>query len=544
MMHQEFSRQQITNEHDVVNLRKKIYQAFLICFDDNSFSVKVTTMLSSLLKKIIIDHQQIYLETEVLLSGDFVKSVKIRVFDPFYAIAKEIPDIYLHHVELAIKDDLLEIVIDKMFPVDRLEDAVVTFNERSRDELLSELRSKNKDLLESYENLKKAKDNSARMESELAVGRNIQMSMLPTDFPSNDNVDLHAKLVPAREVGGDFYDFQIIEDNYLYFVVGDVSGKGVPAALLMAMTKSLLRSVAITERSTSQIITHVNTEIAKENKNNMFVTIFLGLLNIKTGEFTYTNAGHNPSYILSENNEAVKLTERHGPVVGALEGFEYNESTLQLTSGQLIFAYTDGVTEAQNIQRELYSDEKLLGLLESIKGQSLMSIVDTVIQDVELHEKGSEQADDITVLSVKYSKKSDPDFFLQFKAQLEDKEELTSQLQSFFIDNKYNVTVIQKVQIIMDELISNIINYATAEEKNTDIQLYIFLLENKSGIKIQLLDNGIPFNPLEKEAPDISLPVESRPIGGLGIHIVKSLVSTITYARTDSQNKIMLLIKV
>ncbi|KXX70661.1 SpoIIE family protein phosphatase [Flammeovirga sp. SJP92] len=543
-MFEQFSRQKIVNEQDVVNLRKKVYQAFLICFDDNSFSVKIATMLSTLLKKIMIDHQQVYLDTEILTMGDQVKNITIRIFDPFYAIAKEIPTIYLHHVNIDIKDDALELFIDKRFPADRLEDAVLTFNERSRDELLKELQSKNKDLQDSYESLKRAKDNSARMESELAVGQNIQMSMLPTDFPSDDNIDVHAKLVPAREVGGDFYDFQIIDDNYLYFTVGDVSGKGVPAALLMAMTKSLLRSVAITEHSTSQIITHVNTEIAKENKNNMFVTIFLALLNIKTGELIYTNAGHNPSYILSENEKTLKLDDRHGPVVGALEGFEYSQSTLQLNSGQLIFAYTDGVTEAQNINHELYSDQRLIDLLEASKAQKLKSLVDIVIEDISTHEKGSEQADDITVLCVKYAKVSTPDFSINFKASYDEKEKVTPLIHHFLEDNNYPLAFIQKVQIVLDELISNTTNYANNELKITDIQLKVFCLENKSGLKIQILDNGIAFNPLEKEAPDTTLSVEDRPIGGLGIHIVKNLASKIDYKRIDDQNKITLFLKI
>ncbi|NME69644.1 ATP-binding SpoIIE family protein phosphatase [Flammeovirga aprica] len=544
MMHQPFSRQKIANEQDVVSLRKKVYQAFLICYDDNSFSVKIATMLSSLLKKIITDHQHIFLDTDVFVVGDYVKNARIRIFDPFYAISKDIPDLYLHQTSLSVKDDALELIIDRNFPLTRLEDALVTFNERSRDELLTELQSKNKDLQESYESLKRAKDNNARMESELAVGKNIQMSMLPTDFPSNEFIDLHAKLLPAREVGGDFYDFQIIEENCLYFVVGDVSGKGVPAALLMAMTKSLLRSVAITEHSTHLIITHVNNEIARENKNNMFVTIFLGLLNMKTGELTYTNAGHNPTYILSEDADPIKLSDRHGPVVGALEGFEYSESTIQLSSGQMVFAYTDGVTEAQNIHRELYSDLRLEKLIDSIKNKPIESLVNTVIEDVGLHEKESEQADDITVLCAKYTKRSNPDFSVSFPAVFEEKEQLTPQINSFFEDHKYPASFAQKVQIVLDELVSNIINYATKQEKSTDIQLYIYLLENKNGIKIQIIDNGIPFNPLEKEAPDITLSVEDRPIGGLGIHIVKSLASNIDYARTDSQNKITLLLKI
>lgn len=542
-MQLEFNRQKIANEQDVVDFRKKVYQALLICFDSSSFSVKIATMLSSLLKKLIAQHDSIYITSDIQSVGEHVKNIKIKVFDPFYAITIPEPTLYLHHVKVNKVNDTFEITIDQSFPYDRLEDAVVVFNERSRDELMVELQSKNKDLKDSLENLKQAKDNNARMESELTVGRNIQMSMLPTDFPSNENIELHAKLVPAREVGGDFYDFQIIDDNVLYFVVGDVSGKGVPAALLMAMTKSLLRSNAISEKSTSKIISHVNSEIAKDNKNNMFITIFLALLNFRTGELTYTNAGHNPSYVLSENNKALKLEDRHGPVVGALEGFNYQESTVQLKTNDLIFAYTDGVTEAQNKSRELYSDQRLENLIENHKHESVKKLVNKVINDVGLHEKESEQADDITVLSIKYTKASSPDFEIEFDLDYTEKEKITPQISSFFYDHKYPIGLAQKVQIILDELISNAINYSSNSEEKNKMLVKVFLLEQKKGVEIKLIDNGIPFNPLESDIPDTSLSVDERPIGGLGIHIVKNLVEHINYQRHQEQNIITLQLK-
>ncbi len=186
-----------------------------------------------------------------------------------------------------------------------------------------------------------------RMEDELNVAKDIQMSMLPLTFPAfpkRDEIDIYAKLIPAREVGGDFYDFYFLDKNHLCFVMGDVSGKGVPAALMMAVTKTLLKSRAGNDKSTASILTHVNNEIAKDNDAYMFITVFLAILNTNTGELVYSNAGHNPSYVISkETKEITKLGDLHGPVIGAMEDMTYQETQLFLkTKGYCLGLYRWG----------------------------------------------------------------------------------------------------------------------------------------------------------------------------------------------------------
>lgn len=246
------------------------------------------------------------------------------------------------------------------------------------------------------------------LEKELSVAKDIQMGMLPLlfpAFPERDELDIYATLIPAREVGGDFYDFRFIDDNHLLFAVGDVSGKGVPAALMMAVCTTLLKSKARSDLSTASIITHVNNEMARENNNYMFVTVFLAILNVKNGELVYSNAGHNPSFIKRKEGTLEKLTGLHGPPVAVIEGLEYKESKTQINVGDFIFAYTDGIPEAHNAKGEMYSDEKLYDMLLGHNFVSAKNIIEEIISSVRDFEKGSEQFDDVTALCIEFQGK-------------------------------------------------------------------------------------------------------------------------------------------
>lgn len=200
---------------------------------------------------------------------------------------------------------------------------------KGRDELIAEIQKKNIELQESLDNLRRTRSAKERMESELNIGAEIQMSMLPLVFPAfpeRADFDVYAALEPAREVGGDFYDFFLIDEDHLCVCIGDVSGKGVPAALFMAVTKTLVKSRASTDPSTASILGHVNQEMSQNNKESMFVTVFLGILRISTGEFIYSNAGHNPPYLLRGSGELIRLDRRHGPILGAVEGLSYGKT--------------------------------------------------------------------------------------------------------------------------------------------------------------------------------------------------------------------------
>lgn len=251
-----------------------------------------------------------------------------------------------------------------------------------------------------------------RIESELNVARDIQLGILPKVFPpypEKKEFDLHAYLEPAREVGGDLFDFFMMDDEHLCISIGDVSDKGVPAALFMVITKTLIKTYAETTDSTSIIITKINELLSKDNPNCMFVTLLVGILNIKTGLLRYSNAGHNPPIIKSGNNTFFQKG-LSGPMAGAMEGMAFKELAVTLKPGDTLFFYTDGVTEAMNSNKALYSDAKLLELIDNTNDLDAKAIIERVNHDLKNFSKEAPQSDDITMLSLifKGTKPGDP----------------------------------------------------------------------------------------------------------------------------------------
>ncbi len=241
-----------------------------------------------------------------------------------------------------------------------------------------------------------------RIESELNVARDIQLGILPKIFPpypDKKEFDLYAYLEPAREVGGDLYDFFLLDDDHLCISIGDVSGKGVPAALFMAITKTLINTYSETKKSISEIMTRINDVLSKDNPNCMFVTLLIGILNIRTGELKYANAGHNPPLIKS-GDRTFYQKGLSGPVAGAMEMIQFKELSLNLKKGDILFFYTDGVTEAMNPQKELYSTERLEELVASFSGTQPEEIIETVKNDIAVFSGEEPQYDDITMLSL------------------------------------------------------------------------------------------------------------------------------------------------
>lgn len=247
-----------------------------------------------------------------------------------------------------------------------------------------------------------------RMESELKIAHDIQMSILPKTFPpfpSRDEFDLYATIAPAREVGGDFYDFFQLDEDRLCFVIGDVSGKGVPAALFMAVTKTLIKSFARDKQDVSPeaILVHVNEELAADNDACMFVTLFCGVLHTVTGEVLYANAGHNPPLLIQQDGTVSWLPKAKALMAGPMPGISYSLERLVLEPGDSLFLYTDGVTEAMNQAEELYSEQRLETELSSFAGQSIRSGIESLLSAIRRFADGAEQSDDITMMAVRYS---------------------------------------------------------------------------------------------------------------------------------------------
>jgi len=245
-------------------------------------------------------------------------------------------------------------------------------------------------------------DQLISIQQDLQTAHEIQQAILPKvfpPFPNRHDFDIYAAMIAAREVGGDFFDFFMIDNDRLGFVIGDVSGKGVPAAIFMAVSRTLIRATGLKAIPAAECMHYVNNLLCNESVSCMFVTVFYGILNTMTGELEYVNAGHNPPYLLTGNGlKKVEMTG--GTILGCIEDFQYKSRKIMLAPGDRLFLYTDGVTEAFTKHNEAYGDERLERFLEQYQGFSIEELVKGVLTEVNEHSFGVPQSDDITLLSI------------------------------------------------------------------------------------------------------------------------------------------------
>jgi len=404
-------------------------------------------------------------------------------------------------------------------------------------------------LKQSMDELQKAygiiKLQKERMEEELNIGRDIQMSMLPLEFPAfpdRNELSVHALLQPAREVGGDFYDFFFVNEDEICLVVGDVSGKGVPAALFMAVTKTMIKTRAMDDRSPASIVTRVNDEMSADNPSCMFVTLFIAICNVRTGECRFTNAGHNPPYIKRNSGALEQLDQRHGPIIGAVEGIAYKENTITMSCGDTAFIFTDGVTEAMDTGAQLYSESRLENFLGTTKSDTVEGLVNESLASVESFAEGAEQADDITILAFCLNEETGQSIRhrAQFAIEAEsgEIERVNARLDDFAKEYGVQNGIIQKLKISIDELVTNIISYGFDDGNDHSIEIS-FEYSGKQ-LAVEIIDDGVPFNPLDAARPDTTLSIEDREIGGLGTLLVSELVDTVAYQRRNNTNVVRL----
>lgn len=256
-----------------------------------------------------------------------------------------------------------------------------------------------------FEDLKETTAAKEKIESELKIAHDIQQGIIPKifpPFPDREEIDLYAILDPARDVGGDLYDFFFIDDDHICFAIGDVSGKGVPASLLMAITRTLFRSKIIKVDDVNTYVSSINQELCRDNENAMFVTFFLGMINLKSGMLTYCNAGHNYPYIIKSTAELEELKNTHGTPLGLFDDMEYQRSSIQLEKGDIIVLFTDGVTEALDTDNNLYNDDRLKSVIISNNDGDIKKLTLAIVDDVRKFAGGAEQSDDITIMTLKY----------------------------------------------------------------------------------------------------------------------------------------------
>lgn len=256
--------------------------------------------------------------------------------------------------------------------------------------------------------IKKAQQEHSQLESiqnDLHVAQEIQQTILPKTFPPFPEMktfDLYAYMSAAKYVGGDFYDFFKIDQDRLGFVIADVSGKGVSAAIFMAISRTVIRAIALTENSAAMCMQRSNAILCQESVNDMFVTVFYGILNIHTGVISYSNAGHNPPILMKGDGSTSFVPLTHDLILGAMDSTTFHEKQLTLSPGDNLFLYTDGVTEAMNDRHELYSEKRLLDNCQKLTGKSPQDVVEKITETVGEFVVGAVQSDDITLLSILY----------------------------------------------------------------------------------------------------------------------------------------------
>ena len=389
-------------------------------------------------------------------------------------------------------------------------------------------------------NLQQTTSAKEKIESELRIARDIQMGMIPKifpPFPTRKEIDLYAVLNPAKTVGGDLYDF-FIEDNNLYFTIGDVSGKGVPASLLMAVTLSLFRSVSESTESPGEIMNSLNASISENNDSNMFITLFIGILNLKTGVLNYCNAGHNPPVVVAPDGECAWMKLIPNIPVGVIKGFLYREQCLKLSDSSAIILYTDGVTEAENAEKDFYGGKRFFDIIRRNPKSSPRSMIETLLSDINQHVKDNEPSDDITLLAIEYDRCKDLACNVS-KLIISNKIEELSKLGEFVekLCENFNLSpeLVMNINLALEEAVSNVILYAYKDRHETE-QIEIVAQHSDNKLIFTLADNGTPFDPTLNTDPDLTLSIEERPVGGLGIFLIKKIMDKVEYRRENGKN--------
>ena len=374
---------------------------------------------------------------------------------------------------------------------------------------------------------------AARFDKDLEIAKQIQRSALPSVFPPYPNrkdFSIYASMNAAKEVGGDFYDFYLVDENHLAFVIADVSGKGIPGAMFMMTSKTLIKSFAESGLPVHEVLTNVNTQLCENNEAGMFVTAWMGILDLQTGLIKFANAGHNPPLVKHKDGSYEFLKGKVNFVLAGMDMVKYKEQELQLQPGDEIYLYTDGVTEAHNINNELFGEERLLQSLNSTNGMSVEEICHKVKQDVDSYVCEAEQFDDITMLCVRFKEADSNEVSITVTPSMETVPQVAEFMETEMEKLEVSPKISMKLLIAIDEIYSNIVRYSGATEATVSI--------NKVGntLKLQFKDNGKQYNPLKAEDPDITASAEDRKIGGLGIFMVKKMLDNVAYEYDDNIN--------
>ena len=355
-------------------------------------------------------------------------------------------------------------------------------------------------------------------------------------FPERDEVDLYGSLVSAKEIGGDLFDYFLRDEN-LFFCIGDVSGKGIPASLVMAVTRSLFRTVSARESEPDKILSQMNGAMSETNESNMFVTFFLGILSLRDGTLRYCNAGHNAPLLLGEGRADFLDVQPNLPL-GVMEKMKYTAQETRLATGESIFLYTDGLTEAENEELQFFGEERLRQAAAKTAGMSARAQVDAVDQAILTYIGTAAQSDDKTMLAIRYLGETPAETsekHLVLHNDIKQIPQLAGFIEAVAQAGSLNQGTAMSLNLALEEAVTNVILYAYPEGTDGMVEITA-IIRPKKEIEFIVDDSGRPFDPTLAEQPDLELGVDERPVGGLGIHLVRSIMDKVSYAREGGHN--------
>ncbi|MBP3217067.1 MAG: SpoIIE family protein phosphatase, partial [Lachnospiraceae bacterium] len=427
-------------------------------------------------------------------------------------------------------------------------DHFLKLNIRTGDEVenLNFIMSDMEQELNEYErNLTAVTQEKERMRTELSLATQIQADMLPNlfpPFPDRPEFDIYAAMQPAKEVGGDFYDFFLLDDRHLGMIMADVSGKGVPAALFMMASMILLQVMTMNMRSPKKVLERANEQICQNNAQEMFVTVWLGVLELDTGRLVAANAGHEYPVVMNPDGKFELIKDRHGFVLGGMEGVKYNEYEMRLQRGSKLFVYTDGVPEAENAAHEQFGTDRMLEALNRNTGRTHpKDDMEEVMRALQDFSEGTPQFDDITMMCLYYAgmegkgDSMNKPRELELDAQVENIAAATDFVAGELEQMDCPFRALSQISVAIDEIFANIAMYAYPDKKGK-LTVGVQPIMEPYGVEIIFRDHGVPFNPMSAKEPDTTLSAEEREIGGLGIFLVRKTMDKVEYEYRDGEN--------
>lgn len=384
----------------------------------------------------------------------------------------------------------------------------------------------------------KVHDEQEKSKTELGVAKEIQINTLPEGNFESEDVEIVGELKAAKEVGGDLYDYVDIDENHVATFIGDVSGKGVPAAMFMMKTLTSFRDFAAPNKTPSEILNQVNKAIFKGNKKSMFVTCFLAILDKRTGKLVYANAGHNPPIIGSNHNYHYLKCNR-GLILGCFEKTFITDEETTLKPGESLILYTDGITEARNKDGAFFGEERLLEILNRYNYTCTVEVHHTIKEQIASFVKDAPQSDDITLVTLRYQGGSYSVEEEYFDGKKENIKDMIGFIEKFSDKHEFPVEFKKKLLIVGDELFTNIVNHGY---KNQGGEIFVRLLFNKTNneFALTIIDRAAAFNQLAVNNPEVGIDPKSQKVGGLGLILVKKIMDEYAYDRVNDKNILVL----